>query len=392
MLDDTSSLPTDYDHNKASLEDVHALYDAMHEAGCPVIHSDALGGFYMMASHPVIREAAADWRGFSSAGGVALPKLPRRPAAIAYDPPEHTFWRDLYREVLNLATYREFEERITAHTGALIDAFAPRGRADLAEELAQVIPVTTIMEIIGVHDPARIAVAQQIGHDIVRNPGAESIARFAGFCGEEVSERRAAPREDFITRLAIEDVEPGRRLTDDEIVHFLVGFFTAGHQTTASVMASLLDEIARDQGLRDQLVSDPSLIPKAAEEAVRLHTPLHGFFRQTTADRDIAGTVIPAGSEVMLNYAAANRDPDVFEDPHDFRLDRSPNPHVGFGFGIHTCVGAQLGRLEIRIVIEQVLARLPDIVHTGEVIPTTWEFGNGEILESVPVTFTPPIP
>jgi cytochrome P450 len=392
MLDDTSSLPTDYNHNEASLEDVHALYEAMHEAGCPVLHSDALGGFYMIASHPVIREAAADWRSFSSAGGVALPKLPRRPAAIAYDPPEHTFWRDLYREVLNLATYREFEGRITAHAGALIDAFAPRGRADLAQGLAQVIPVTTIMDIIGVHDPARIAVARQIGHDVLRNPGAESIGRFAAFCEEEVTARRAQPRDDFVTRLAVEDVEPGRRLTDHEIVHFLVGFFTAGHHTTASVMASLLDEIARDHVLRDQLVADPSLIPRAAEEAVRLHTPLHGFFRQTTVDRDIAGTVIPAGSEVMLNYAAANRDPDVFEDPYDFRLDRSPNPHVGFGFGIHTCVGSQLGRLEIRIVIEQVLARLPDIVHTGEVIPAKWEFGNGEILESVPVTFTPVIP
>ena len=392
MTDDISPLPTDYNHNEASLQDVYALYDAMHAASCPVIHSDALGGFYMVASHPLVREAAADWRSFSSAGGIALPKMSRRSAAIAYDPPEHTFWRDLYREVLNLATYRQFEERITAHAAALIGAFAPRGYADLAQELAQVIPVTTIMEIIGVHDADRIAVAQEIGHGILRNPGPQAMARFEVFCAEEVNARRAAPRHDFITRLAVEEVEPGRCLTDPEIVNFLVGFFTAGHHTTASVMASLLEEIARDPVLRDQLAADPSLIPRAAEEAVRLHTPLHGFFRQTTTSRDVADTEIPAGSEVMLNYSAANRDPNVFEDPHDFRLDRSPNPHVGFGFGIHTCVGSQLGRLEVRIVIEQLLARLPDIVHTGEAIAARWEFGNGEILESVPVTFTPATP
>jgi cytochrome P450 len=390
MPDRTAALPTAYDHNEASLEDVHALYDAMHEAGCPVLHSDALGGFYLLASHPEVRTAAADWQTFSSAQGIALPKLARRAAAIEYDPPEHGFWRDLYKEVLNLATYREFEDRVTAHTVALIDSFAPRGHADLFLELAIVIPVTTIMEIIGVHDPARIALARDIGHAVVRNEGPEAIIRFILFCQEEVEARRAEPRADFITRLAVEEVEPGRLLTDDEIGGVLVGFFTAGHHTTASVLASLLDEIARDEALRDRLVADPSLIPKATEEAIRLHTPLHGFFRTTTTDTEVAGTEIPADCPVMLNYAAANRDPNVFETPHEFRLDRKPNPHVGFGYGIHTCVGAQLGRLEVRIVIEQLLKRLPDIVHTGEEIPTTWEFGNGEMLERVPVTFTPP--
>jgi cytochrome P450 len=389
LPDRAAQLPTDYNHNQASLEEVYALYDAMHDARCPVLHSEALGGFYVLASHPHVRTAAADWQTFSSAQGIALPKLARRAAAIEYDPPEHGFWRALYKEVLNLATYREFEERITAHTVAVIEAFAPRGHADLVLELAIVIPVTTIMEIIGVHDPARIALAREIGHAVLRNEGPQALGRFAAFCQEEVEARRGAPRADFITRLAVEEVEPGRLLTDDEIGAVLVGFFTAGHHTTASVMASLLNEIARDPDLRDRLVADPSLIAKATEEAVRMHTPLHGFFRHATTDTDLAGTEIPAESPVMLNYAAANRDPTVFEAPHEFRLDRKPNPHVGFGFGIHTCVGAQLGRLEIRIAVEQLLKRLPDIAHTGEQLSTAWEFGNGEMLEGVPVTFTP---
>lgn len=169
----------------------------------------------------------------------------------------------------------------------------------------------------------------------------------------------------------------------------LVGFYTAGHHTTASTLASLLDHIARDLSVRDALVADSSLIPRAAEEAVRLHAPLHAFFRQATADVDCGGTTIPAGCEVMLNYAAANRDPKVFEEPMQFRLDRRPNPHVGFGHGNHVCVGARLARLEIRVAVEQLLGRLPDVVHSGAGVERLWVGGNLSILDRVPVVFTP---
>ena len=381
-----------FDHNTASLDELYAVYDSLHGARCPVMHSDEQGGFYVVAGHSAVKAAATDWQTFSSTNGFTVPKVPGRPAAISYDPPEHKFWRDLYREVINLSTFRGFADRITEHVNELIDQFAPRGHADLVSEIANVVPISTVMEIVGIRDVECIASARQFGNDLGstgHNPQRTfaALGGLAGLCMEQVNARRSDPRDDYLTRLALQDVE-GRMLTDDEIANVLVGLFMAGHHTTASTLSSLLDRIARDTHLRDQLAADPALIPKAAEEAIRLYTPLHGFFRQATADVDFEGHEIPATSEVMLNYAAANLDPTVFDCPHDFRVDRSPNPHVGFGYGIHTCVGAQLARLELKIVVGEVLRRLPDLSHTGEDAEWIWSDGNLMALTRVPVIFT----
>ena len=393
MTDVDADRYSTFDHNTASLDELYTVYDSLHEAGCPVMHSDQQGGFYVVAGHAAVKAAATDWQSFSSVNGFTVPKVPGRPAAISYDPPEHKVWRDLYREVINVSTFRGFATRITEHVTGLIDQFASRGHAELVGELANIVPISTVMEIVGIRDVECIAAARQLGndlgstgHDPQRTRAA--LGGLARLCMEQVNARRAAPQDDYLSRLALQDVQ-GRLLTDDEIANVLVGLFMAGQHTTASTLSSLLDRIARDPQLRDRLAGEPTLIPKAAEEAIRLFTPLHGFFRQTTADIEFEGHELPAKSEVMLNYAAANRDPTVFACPHDFRLDRSPNPHVGFGYGIHTCVGAQLARLELRIAVTEVLRRLPDLQHTGEDASWAWSDGNLMALSRVPVTFTP---
>ena len=382
----------DYDHLRASLDDVTQVYDSSYREGCPVSHMDTHGGYYLFADHATVRAAAADWETFSSAGGVTIPRPPIRPAAIAFDPPEHKFWRDIYNEVLSVTATRAFEQHIVGWAIELIEKFASRGDAELVAELATVLPAMTIMHLIGISDPDRIDIAVKVGHDIMqaRNPQEQGAALDAFFdvCRTEIADRRARPRDDFLTRLAVGDTARGDCLTDMEIINVLVGFYTAGHHTTASALASLLDHIARDPALRDALIADDSLIPKAAEEAIRLHTPLHAFFRQATSDVECGGVAVPAGSEVMLSFASANRDPTVFAEPTQFRLDRRPNPHMGFGHGIHVCVGARLARLEIRIVVEQLLARLPDLAHSGEDARWLWIGGNLLILDRVPIVFT----
>jgi cytochrome P450 len=382
----------DFDHHDTSPAELSATYAALHE-GCPVAHSERHGGFYLLCGYGDVKHAASRWQDFSSAGGHTLPKLPFPVAAIGFDPPEHTFWRNLYREVMNLVTYRSYQERLLVHACRLIDGFAARGRAELVAELTDPLPVMSICEIIGIDDPDRARIARGIALDLYAQKGnpaaiATQLDRYRAFCLEEVEFRRRHPREDFLTRLAVETFD-GKLLAEDDISSLLIGFLIAGHHTTTSAMSSMLLRVSSAPELRAQLRAEPELVGRVVEETIRLDTPLHGFFRQTTRDIEVREIPIPAGSEVMLNYAAANRDPSVFADPDEFNLDRGSNPHLGFGHGLHTCVGAQLARLELRLVLTEILRLMPDIAYTGEPIRQLWSGGNLQMIDRLPVRFTP---
>jgi len=381
----------DFNHHQSSVEEMQSLYPRLH-AGCPVAHSDALGGFYMLAGYDGVKKAATQWQTYSSAQGMMLPKAPFRIAAIEFDPPEHEFWRGLYREVMRRATYKSFAHHIEDHAGALLAAFADRGYADLVAEFTDPLPVMSICEIIGIDDAERALEVRRIALDVFAatrdtQAAAEALAKFGAFCIAEVDARRRRPRADFLTRLGTGKAD-GRLLTDGEIVNLLIGFLIAGHHTTSSVMTSMLLHLASAPVLQQRLSEDPELIPKMVEETVRLDTPLHGFFRQTTREVESDGVVIPTGSEVMLNFAAANRDPAVFEKPEDFNIYRRKNPHLGFGFGIHTCVGAQLARLELQTALRLVVRELGGLQLADEPIKTIWSGGNLYMLERLPVIFT----
>ena len=386
-------LPQDLDPIGADADGMLGLYREAHAQGCPVLHSTAHGGFYLLSSHAAVRAAAADWGTFSSANGVTLPRFPVRNVAIEHDPPEHTYWSGVYREILSPRATRAAEESVRADAIALIDGFAGRGEAELVGDLATIIPGNTICRLLGITDPERVRLGCRLGVELgegIVDPvkAGPAIAAFTEFVRSEIGSRRAAPRDDFLTRVATEDIN-GHRLSDDEIQAVCTGFLLAGHHTTTSGMSALFHRIATTPELRDRLAADPSLIPAAAEEAIRLETPLHGFFRTTTREVDVEGTSIPAGSEVWLNYQAGNRDPRVFDDPEEFRADRRPNPHLAFGHGIHTCTGASLARMEMRVVTEELLARIPDLTSTGEAPHHLWGGFNIMRLDRVPVTFTP---
>lgn len=386
-----------FNHHESSVEEMWTLYPQLH-SGCPVAHSDALGGFYMLAGYEDVKSAALRWEDFSSAGGMTLPKVPFRVAAIEFDPPQHDFWRSLYREVLKRSTYKSFADRLEQHIHDFIGEFAHRGRADLVAELTDPLPVLSICELIGIHEPERAKEVRRIALEVFAATGepaatAEALNGFAALCLNEVNDRRAHPRDDFLTRLGTgtaDGTDNGRLLEDAEIVNLLIGFLIAGHHTTSSAMTSMLLHVASDPQLRQRLVDHPDLVPRMVEETVRLDTPLHGFFRQTTHNVEVDDVAIPQGSEVMLNYAAANRDPAVFHHPETLDIDRPKNPHLGFGFGIHTCVGAQLARQELQTTLRIVLAELPDLtLITDEPITRLWSGGNLYMIDRLPVTFTP---
>jgi len=383
----------EFDPHQTTLEAIRGIYSELYGQGCPVLRSDAHGGFYALSSYSELRRTAGDWQTFSSAGGITLPRQPVRLAPIEYDPPEHTYWRDLMKEVMTVKAVRAVEDAVRRDTNILIDAFASRGDAELVGELAAIVPGNTICNLIGVTDPARIELGCHLGLVTTEsnfNPAQQEQAfgAFVGFCMEEIGARRARPQGDYLSRLANDEIE-GRRLTDQEVVGLVIGFFFAGHHTTTAGLASLFSAIATDPRVRDALIAEPGLIPKAAEEAIRLETPLHGFYRQTTKDVEVQGCPISQGSEVWLNYAAGNRDPAAFDRAGEFLIDREANPHLGFGHGIHFCLGAPLARMELRAVTEELLRRLPDLTGTDEPVEYRWGAGNIMSIARVPVRFTP---
>lgn len=381
-----------FNHYETTPAEMDRLYQDAH-AKCPVVHSEEYGGFYFLTKYADVKQAAKDWRTFSSASGVFYPPLPFRLPAIEYDPPDHKWWRDLLIEVTNLANYRTYNDRLNEHVDALIDGFASRGTADLVSEYASVLPVIAICEMIGITEREKMEQGTSIGLNLFKSfddpeDARREMGNFAGFCLAEVNARREAPREDFLTRVGTQEAG-GRMMTDDEIASLLIAFLIAGHHNTSSAFASLLYHVTSKPAIRDRLIAEPDLVPKAVEEAVRIDTPQGHFFRTTTTEATMSGTTIPEGCPVGLSYAAANRDEETFEDALMFSVDRPKNPHLGFGHGIHTCPGAGLARTELRLGLTRLLERLPDVEYTGESFDMSWSAGSLKMIERLPVTFTP---
>jgi cholest-4-en-3-one 26-monooxygenase len=198
--------------------------------------------------------------------------------------------------------------------------------------------------------------------------------------------RREEPRNDLVTEMINGEVE-GQKLTDLEFGSFFLLLALAGNETTRNLISHGMRLLIENPAARDALVRDPSRIPSAIEEMLRMSAPVMYFRRTATQDVDLAGRKIRAGQKVTLWYPSANRDEDHFSEPDRFDIDRHPNEHVAFGVGQHFCLGAHLARLEIRVMFEELLKRLPDIALDGEPKLLRSHFIDG--VKSMPVVFTP---
>lgn len=375
-----------------AFESTGELYDAYAEASsrCPVATGTDYGGYYMLLGFEAVKEAATDWARFSSADGILLPQPPRpKSPPIEFDPPEHTEWRSIFRTLLSPRTRKALEEQLQAKADVLIDQFCEAGTAELVEAYTEPIPILAVASLIGL-DPELAPTMRRLGLNVSNSHNSPAygdvIAEFSQFALGEVEARRVAPREDFLTELGTAEFN-GHRLSDEEIVGTLVSLMVAGHHSTVSAMSSLLQWVITRRDLGRNIVEDRALLDRAIEETVRLNTPLHQFRRVATDDVELDGVSIPQGSNVLLNYAAANRDPRRFADPDEFDLARPSPAHLGFGFGVHTCVGAPLARAELRIAATTLLRRLPDITLNGD--PAHMFHGQASLLDRLPVTFSP---
>jgi len=361
--------------------------------GCPVAHSDAHDGFTLLLGYQAVKKAMADHRRFSSEPQVLRPMLPR-PAipALEMDPPRHAAWRAIFTLALPHGTDSRMEPEIRAGVRRHLARIGPLGACDIVPELCEPLPAETICHLVGI-DAEKVPAIRRAAIAMFAAQGDPELfghrqAEFGVLTVTEVHERRARPRDDFLTSLAGIEVE-GRTLDDDDYVVLFAAFLGAGHHSTTSAMASLVWAVFSDPALRDRLQADRCLIGPAVEETLRLYPPFYGFFRRTTCPVEVDGASIAAGEDIYMGWAAANRDPAQFGHAERFDIDREAIRHTSFGFGIHSCPGAALARKELHVLLEELLDNLPDLIVEGPV--PAFAFGGGDYcyLPALPVRFTP---
>jgi cytochrome P450 family 142 subfamily A polypeptide 1 len=216
----------------------------------------------------------------------------------------------------------------------------------------------------------------------------ETFAAYTAFTMDVIAKRRAEPTDDLFSILVNAEVE-GQRMADEEIVMETLLILIGGDETTRHTLSGGTAQLLRNRDQWDQLTADAELLPGAIEETLRWTSPVKNMCRTLTADTEFHGTELRSGEKIMLMFESANFDEAVFGDPENFRIDRNPNNHLAFGFGSHFCLGNQLARLELKLMLSRVLERLPDLRLADEsalpLRPANFVSG----LESMPVVFTP---
>ena len=321
------------------------------------------------------------------------------PSMINLDDPLHKRRRNLVNRGFTPKRVEAHEPMLRKLTNELLDAVSPQGRCDFVVDVARWIPMVVIGDMLGVapEDREQLLVwsdemlgggeAQKIASDEGRRLRQREVVNgYFAYAAASLAERRARPRDDLMSILAHAEVD-GDRMTDEEILQESLLILIGGDETTRHVMTGGLLELLRNPEQKKLLAENPERIPAAVEEMLRWISPIQNMNRTATRDSELRGQKIRAGDRLLLLYPSANRDAAAFPRADTFDVTRSPNRHVAFGgFGTHHCLGASLARLELRVLLEELLRRFPDIeLDDGELHMRPANFIVG--LESMPVRF-----
>jgi hypothetical protein len=366
-------------------DDPYPVYAHLREEH-PAYWSDAWGA-WLLTRYADVHGALRDPASFVSNGRVemtldALPAELRARVSPLYDhfgtamihsdPPQHTRLRGLIRHAFTPRVIAALEPRVSELVAQLLDEVQDDDEFDLVSALAFVLPVTVIAELLGA-DPAdrdrfkawsdEIIAFQGVGSGVdpaLVEPSQDSLLDMKDYLRTLLRQRAATPRDDFMTEL-VNAEEGGRRLTEEELLSTCVTVLIAGHETTTSLISNAVYTLLRHEGASERLRREPTLIEPALEEVLRFESPKQRDPRLLARDVELHGQTLRAGELAILLLGAANRDPRQFDEPDVFVLDRSPNRHIAFGFGIHFCLGSPLARLEGRIAISELLRRRPGL-------------------------------
>ncbi|OBI80350.1 cytochrome P450 [Mycobacterium sp. 1245805.9] len=284
---------------------------------------------------------------------------------LGMDEPDHGRHRALVSKAFSQKALAQWEDGLVGQVGnMLIDRFVERGHADLVKEFTFDYPTLIIAGLLGLprEDYPQFQRWSISLLSFVINPerGLAASNALRDYFAPILAARRAEPREDLITSLATAQID-GEQLSDEEIFSFLRLLLPAGVETTYRALGNMLFGLLSDPAQLDALRADRSLLPQAIEEAVRWEPPLLTITRVATRDTELGGVAIPAGAAVMPMLGAANRQDERFPDPNCFNIFRQPRAHIGFGHGVHVCLGMHLARLEMRVAVNLLLDRLPNL-------------------------------
>lgn len=286
-------------------------------------------------------------------------------------PPDHTRIRKAAMAAFTPKRYRALAPFIRRKTIEMLDALAAQAQPDFVAGLAFDLPAITIMALLGVPEErvrdvkrwaqSRVTMTWGNPSDEEQVALAHELVAYWKYCREVVAERHAHPADDLPGDLVAQQLR-GEPIDDHEIASFCYSLLIAGHETTTNFIANALVELTKDRGLWATLAADHAKIPAAIEEVLRMSPSVITWRRRTLRPVTVAGTELPAGANVLLLLGSANRDEAVFTDGERFDLER-PNArnHLSFGYGIHYCLGALLAKMQMQIVLEELLARFPDI-------------------------------
>ena len=398
---------TDYDiRDEGYIEDPVPMWAEMRER-CPVAHTDRLGGSWNPTRFDDVREMARMTDELSSRQPLVMPPPPHAPeqsryeqmiaaAPITADPPIHTWTRRMLLPAFAPKAVTRWQGYTEELCHQLIDGFIESGWCDAAVDYSQQIPPRVIAHMIGV-DPGMadqfVTWVNAVLGEAMTDPAARLKARdeLLGFIGQEVQLRVTDPQEDLLTELIFMELDhPEANITPEVVVGVTNLLIVAGIDTTWSSIGSALWHLSQNPGDRQRLLDEPELLPTAIEEFLRYYAPVT-MARIAETDVEFNGVHIENGDKILMNFPAACHDPEHFENPDDFIIDRARNRHIAFGAGIHRCAGSNLARLEMTTAVRVFLERIPHFELSGRE-PMKWAGGQVRGPRVMPFSFEPGLP
>jgi cytochrome P450 family 142 subfamily A polypeptide 1 len=361
---------------------------------------DEAAGVWGITRYADIKEISKDPDTFSNAGGIR-PDSDALPMMIDTDAPEHVRRRRLVSEGFTPGRIRESEAGIREICDAIIDQVCEAGSADFVRDIAAPLPMIVIGNMLGVAPEDRDELLRW-SDDMLKalgspDPGAMDTAAVAAMEYAEyitaVAEQRRRDRkdDDLIGTLVHAEID-GDRLDESSLIYESLLILIGGDETTRHVISGGMYELLRHPDQLQRLGADRSLLAGAVEEMLRWVSPIKNMARQMTRDVELHGQTLGKGEKLLLLYPSANRDERVFERPEDFDISRSPNDHMAFGFGSHFCLGNRLARMELSVMFDRLLTRLPDLALAEDREPPKRAANFVSGYETMPVVFSPTAP
>jgi cytochrome P450 len=388
-----------WDLRHADFNDNDLLYDvySVMRQGCPFPHTDTPfladtpGGAWIAVNYDDCYRIAQDWEHFSNNPAPESADYVIGDLVVMMDPPRQQKLRKVLNPYFSPAQMKALRPQIATETDLLIDDFVTAGIGDLATVAWRQPGIVLFKYLLGIPTDD-VGTCFQLTDDALN--GASEDIRMLAWAGlyqhihDAVTSRIGQPaRGDMIDILLAAEID-GEALPLQDAVANAMLLVQAGLETTASAMSFAFHHLATHLGERDRLISEPELVPRAVEELIRYAGSIHGLHRTVTEDIEVSGHTFRAGDTIVVNFAAANRDETVFPEAGRCVLDRHDNRHLGFGAGVHRCLGSNLARLEFQVGVERVLSRIPDF----RLAPgAEAEFHGNSItrgFRSVPVEFT----